>query len=106
MSTTTTRAALAELARLPLPTGWKVEAPFAARYIVISYPGASVTIDVALRTFRAGGYVTHGTTLTTEEYRARGWVARLHADAVAWLQANGTPRPHCRERPKQSKGAV
>ncbi len=102
MSTTTTRAALAELARLPLPEGWKVE-PFAERYIVISYPGALVTIDVALRTFRAGGYVTHGPMLTTQKYEGRGWVARLQADAVAWLQANGASRA---QGTKQSKGAV
>ena len=86
MSSASTRSVLSELAHLPLPERWRVDPAFQDRYVVIGCPAALCTIDVALRTFRGGGYVTHGTALATGVYTGRGWVSRLHADAVAWLR--------------------
>lgn len=87
MSSAGMRAVLSELTCLPLPEGWSVDPVFNERYVVIGCPAALCAIDVSLRTFRAGAYATHGASLSTGTYTGRGWVARLHADAVAWMRA-------------------
>lgn len=87
MSSASMRAVLSELTHLPLPEGWRADPVFRDRYVVIGCPAALCTIDAARRTFRGGGYVTHGTPLSVKSYTGRGWVARLHADVVAWLRA-------------------
>lgn len=77
------------LVALPIPPGWD-SWPHSGRWLSIAAPGALCTIDVEARCFRAGGNNTHGPTLGkhgTAAYSGRGWAARLHADAVAWLRA-------------------
>jgi hypothetical protein len=86
MSSAARNAVFSELVHLPLPDGWRREPVLQDRYVVIGCPAALCTIDTALRGFRGGGYVTYGPLLSPRKYTGRGWVARLHADAVAWLR--------------------
>jgi hypothetical protein len=85
-----TRANLAALMARPLPEGW-IRWSLAERYACIGNDAAMVTIDAERRCFRAGGNVTHGTTLEREYYTGRGWLKRLHDDAVAWLREQERP---------------
>jgi hypothetical protein len=83
------------LAAIAVPDGWSSWA-HASRWLIIAAPWALCTIDAETRCFRAGGHVTHGPVIGkrgTAGYTGRGWAARLHADAVAWLRRNSIRRP-------------
>jgi hypothetical protein len=73
------------IASLALPDGWS-SWTHAGRWLSIAGPRALCTIDAEVRCFRAGGNNTYGPTIGAATYSGRGWAARLHADAVAWLR--------------------
>lgn len=88
------KAVASLLVGMPAPAGVTVEPVFKERYVVLSTRGAMVTIDAGARGFRSGGYITYGSFVGrhgTCGYNGRGWVSKLHADAVAWLAANSDP---------------
>lgn len=77
---------VATASKLPIPDGWSVY-PHGRRWIVIHCSVGGVTIDVEQRVVRPGYTATRGKAIDAMIYTGRGWLAELHADAVAWLQA-------------------
>ena len=85
----TTPKALQEFLALPLPEGWNLEPVIGDRWISIHCPTGMCTVDIRSRIIRRGGYVTYGPSIDNiKHYTGRGWVRRLHADAVSLLQGH------------------
>jgi len=69
---------------LPLPENWTSGlAHNGKRWVFIAAPGAgAVTVDLEHRAIRPGLYATYGRAIDDRTYTGRGWVERIHADAV------------------------
>lgn len=77
---------LAAAAALGLPDGWRAD-EYAARWLIVHCPViGGVTLDMEQRCARAGYTNTSGKAISAKKYTGRGWVAKLHGDAVSWLQ--------------------
>jgi hypothetical protein len=82
------------LSEILLPEGWR-SYWLGDRWMSIVAPNALATIDLQARQVRPGGNNTCGDFIRckggglTYPHRGRGWVERLHADAVAWLREQG-----------------
>lgn len=72
---------------IAVPEGWTARI-VEGRFVLLEAPWGFVTLalDLPHRGYR-GGMSTWGKLLNTKSYGDRGWMKRLTADAVAWLQS-------------------